>query len=898
MIRLFNKSTLAGCLLLLSCAFALAQSSSETHLTYPHPQDLTLQVHQRLTQKLPMQALYKELQAQSYANNDERQAMHFLYAYMELADMVNLPVNFFLNNVRSSLQARREMPWGLQVPQELFMHYVLPVRINNEFLDEARIPFFQELKERVRGMSMTQAAIEVNHWCHEYVTYAPSDARTLSPLATQRNALGRCGEESTFTVAAMRAVGIPARQVYTPRWAHTDDNHAWVEVWVDGAWAFLGACEPAAELNLAWFNSSVLRAMLVHTRVFGRLGADTKEEVVTRSDSFTEVNSIATYTQTKQLKVRVLDVAGKPVDGATVRYCLYNYAEFYPVVTQQTDGRGMCTPLRTGKGDMLIWAFKDGFSGGAIARAENGEELVLTLRPYGDWTLPEEFRIVPPKALPFVSPLTPEQEADNQLRWTKEDAIRSSYESSFFSLAKATEAVAALNIPSEDASKRLVGYLQTARGNHDTILSFVRSVPANRRSAAVDLLSVLSSKDLTDVALPVLQGVFAALPDKPMDSFTLTYVANPRIENEHLSVYREQLRAAIPARLRADIQRKPVLLLEWMQNNFKRYDRENPRRLSILPEASLRYRTYDLRGAKIFFVAMARSLDIPARINPVTGDVEYTSGAEQPWIKVDFQQSKASTPPMGALRLHYTPTKELPLPKYYSNFSLARLTPEGGLNTLYYDENEDCSYTALFGSPRPLEVGTYILTSGTRMANGMVIGHTSTVKIEEGKTTTVDLLFPKDEHEVAVIGTINAEENYWPEPNSEATTLLSTTGRGYFVLALLKPGTEPTNHALKDLEKVASELNEWGRPFLFLFESEADMKRFDRSNFPNLPKQCHWGIDKNRKIQSMLREAASLSQSRELPLVVVADSFGRVVFAREGYTIGLGEQILRILPKL
>ena len=34
------------------------------------------------------------------------------------------------------------------------------------------------------------------------------------------------------------------RQGYTPRWAHTDDNHAWVEAWVNGKWYFLGACEP------------------------------------------------------------------------------------------------------------------------------------------------------------------------------------------------------------------------------------------------------------------------------------------------------------------------------------------------------------------------------------------------------------------------------------------------------------------------------------------------------------------------------------------------------------------------------------------------------------------------------------------------------------------------------
>lgn len=68
-----------------------------------------------------------------------------------------------------------------------------------------------------------------------------------------------------------RTVGIPARQVYTPRWAHQDDNHAWVEVYVveKKEWAFLGACEPAPVLNSAWFNLSASRAMLIHSKVLG-----------------------------------------------------------------------------------------------------------------------------------------------------------------------------------------------------------------------------------------------------------------------------------------------------------------------------------------------------------------------------------------------------------------------------------------------------------------------------------------------------------------------------------------------------------------------------------------------------------------------------------------------------
>ena len=68
-----------------------------------------------------------------------------------------------------------------------------------------------------------------------------ADDRTAGPMTMYRSGKGRCGEESTFTVTALRSVGLAARQVYTPRWAHCDDNHAWVEVWVNGEWHFLGA---------------------------------------------------------------------------------------------------------------------------------------------------------------------------------------------------------------------------------------------------------------------------------------------------------------------------------------------------------------------------------------------------------------------------------------------------------------------------------------------------------------------------------------------------------------------------------------------------------------------------------------------------------------------------------
>ena len=204
-------------------------------------------------------------------STEQREALKFLYAYMPMADIADHSVDYFLENIDCSLQARQEMPWGKTVPEREFRHFVLPVRVNNEDLDSCRMVFYAELKERVQGLSMRDAVLEVNHWCHEKVTYRPTDARTSSPLASVKTAYGRCGEESTFTVSALRSVGIPARQVYTPRWAHTDNNHAWVEAWVDGKWYFLGACEPEPVLNLAWFNAPASRGMLMHTKVFGQL---------------------------------------------------------------------------------------------------------------------------------------------------------------------------------------------------------------------------------------------------------------------------------------------------------------------------------------------------------------------------------------------------------------------------------------------------------------------------------------------------------------------------------------------------------------------------------------------------------------------------------------------------
>ena len=79
----------------------------------------------------------------------EREALMFLYAYSPLIDISFSGGEFLLENVRLAFRAREEMPWGKAVPEEIFRHFVLPVRGGKENLDSARVVFYEELKERV-----------------------------------------------------------------------------------------------------------------------------------------------------------------------------------------------------------------------------------------------------------------------------------------------------------------------------------------------------------------------------------------------------------------------------------------------------------------------------------------------------------------------------------------------------------------------------------------------------------------------------------------------------------------------------------------------------------------------------------------------------------------------------
>ena len=825
---------------------------------------------------------------------EEREALTFMYAYMPIGDITDYSGDFYLKNIRSSFQARNEMPWGDSIPEDIFRHFVLPVRINNENLDESRMVFFDELKDRVKGLSLYDAVLEVNHWCHEKVIYTPSDGRTSSPLASVKTAYGRCGEESTFTVAALRSVGIPARQVYTPRWAHTDDNHAWVEAWVNGKWYFLGACEPEPVLNLGWFNGPAYRGMLMHTKVFGKYNGP--EDVMERTDGYTEINVIDNYAPSAKAVITVTDANGKPVKDALVEFKIYNYAEFNSVARKKTDADGKCS-LSAGKGDMLVWASKDGkFGYSKVSFGKDGEVTIALNKKPGDVET-IALDIIPPVDGSIPAEVTPEQKEANAKRLLEEDAIRNKYVATFYTEEKAEALAKELGIDPMKTEDFMIG----SRGNWMEIEKFLRETPAQKRAQAMALLDVVSAKDLRDTPASVFADHLNNTPAVQSEWFN-EYIMNPRVANEFLTPYKSFFAANIEPSLAKQAVENPQALVDWVKNNVSINDALNAQRIPIMPMGVWKSRIADKGSRNIFFVAVARSLGIPARIEPVARKIQYFK--DNSWVDVDFEAAVQTTAKQGKVIASYQPIKALQDPKYYSHFTIAKVLPNGTLQTLNFERggNVDMglgdTWSGLLKKPLSMDEGNYMLVTGTRMANGSVLAEIEFFNVEADKTTPIQLEMRESKDEIQVIGNFNSENKFKRADNGEETSLLATTGRGYYIVALLGSRQEPTNHAMRDIAAVKKELEDWGRGIVLLFPDEKGYKNFDPKEFGDLPGTITYGLDIDGAIQKEMATAMKLQNANTLPIFLIADTFNRVVFVSQGYTIGLGEQLMKVIHKL
>lgn len=823
---------------------------------------------------------------------DEYWALKFLYAYMPINDLADYDGSLFLEHVRKTLEIQRTVPWGTKVPPSLFLYFVLPYRVNNENIENYRGILFDEIYPRVKDLSMEEAILETNHWCHEKATYVGSDRRTLSPLSLIRNALGRCGEQSTLAVAALRSIGIPARQVYTPLWAHTDSNHAWVEAWADGKWYFFGACEPEPKLNKGWFEKPAQRAMLIHTRV----GSNYKgpEEITLAHPWFTELNLTNLYAKTKKLTVKITDQQGNPT-SAKVQFQLFNFGGFRPILVMDTDESGTVS-VSFGLGDVYISARGPEGWGFAKCSVKDNDEITIALSKEIPTDYVEEFAMVPPPEQPDNPNLqvSEEEQAKHNERVKQGTEIRTNYEATFLTEKDAEELAKECQLP----FYRVWKVLKTARGNSREIAAFLKEFSPTYGEWSLRLLEVLNDKDLIDTFRPTLvDHLDHALKIKDElnldEDMFAKYILRPRVDFEMLTPYRAHFLKDLGEEKVQLFRQDPAKLVEFIDQEFEVLHDINYYQGSATALGSWKLKKGDPLARAILFVAMARTVGIPARLNPSDRKPQfYLDGI---WHNVEFrdQTDKEETSP--AISTDSTGTVVWEVDEqmtdevsYFKNVTIARFN-DGFYQTLFFKLDPE--------NPKlELPEGHYRLITSRRKQDGTSLVRIQYFEVKANEELKLTLIFPTYETEVPVLGKVNVDWSCQTTSGQEES-ISQFLGKKGTTFIWIEPEREPSKHLLREMKEMKREWDSLAVSINFFIHEDKWDTAQNLFTDEELPKNITFFKETTHN-GGLQKITTDVQVGRDFPIVFVTDKLKQIRHISEGYKLGISKEVVDVYKQL
>lgn len=818
---------------------------------------------------------------------EEAALMRFFYGTMPLRDAGEYDFRVFLSFVRHGLWLREHVAWCAALPEDIFVNHVLYYRINSEDISENRSFFYEQLKDRLTGKELwkspRKAVIEINYWCAEHATYQASDMRTASPMTVYRSGKGRCGEESTFMVTALRSVGIPARQVYTPRWAHCDDNHAWVEVWAEGRWYFLGACEPEEVLNKGWFSHASSRALLVHSRNFSDFTGEEAEECIGREGVTWFYNNTSVYARTRRLTMAVKDREGKAVKDALVSFEILNMGEYCSVASLSTDEKGE-VHLTAGLGDFHVRAQAGGYFGEQLvsgARQERAEIVLAAAAAQDNWirdvwepkeiTAPEDYPMNP-------GSVTPEQKRRKRLRFAAANKMREERIRSFY------REEAAARYPEE---KEL---LRIAAGNFDEVLRFLEKDGNPHRKA---LLHSLSAKDYLDVRAAVLEDALCGAEKVrgtwPEEIYR-EYLLCPRIYYEELTAYHSFIDGYFTEAEKEAFREDPEKLWAYIEKEISYEPALDYRTICATPVGCLTLKQGNETSRKILFAAACRTLGIPARLNRVTAEPEYYTGTQFRTPGKSVGQEKADAAPGNTDASLVLQVEDGSKWIYYQTWTIGKLD---GLQFVTLD------YEGLrFGGnclELSLEPGIYRLLTTSRMPNGNQHAAERTFRLTDGERREISMSLREGSLEDMLVNN-ELPDFEVTDADGKCCPAARLTAGGSAVLCFLEEGAEPTEHVLNELMQQAGDWNAAEAKLIFIVrDAEALANATLARTLEKIPCVSVYFDPEGETPEPIARRM--YVDPEKLPLLVVTKDGMTGIYASSGYNVGSVDLMLKILSR-
>lgn len=155
-----------------------------------------------------------------------------------LPDVRYITASYLINNIERAFEVRTSMPWGKDVPFDVFCEEILPYRIGQESLENWRdiiLEQYRPLYDSLRNsdadaltasirifdaMGTTWDAINNFSGLLPYMNYSMIHALRTGP----------CLERVKYGLYVMRAFGVPVTLDFTPQWPDRRMGHTWCSV--------------------------------------------------------------------------------------------------------------------------------------------------------------------------------------------------------------------------------------------------------------------------------------------------------------------------------------------------------------------------------------------------------------------------------------------------------------------------------------------------------------------------------------------------------------------------------------------------------------------------------------------------------------------------------------------
>ena len=654
-------------------------------------------------------------------------------------------------------------------------------------------------------------------------------------------------------------------------------------------------------LNKGWFTNASSRAMMVHSRLFDLFPAEGEDEIG-KEGAAVMLNQTARYARVKTVSVKVTDKEGTAVKGAQVQFLVLNMGEYFPIAKAETDEMGTVS-LVTGLGSVRVLAFLPGMEGFAQADLDTRAQDEISLTLTGEAVEAEDWRAVDVIA-PVDTPVnpdmpTPEQKAEGTRRLNEANKIRKEKKENWVN----PELTAFLAGEDEKELRQAMVDVLSEKDHTDCVCNVLEEHLEYGKQYAKEFkmksgTGKCGEKEMNGADC-FTQGAESANAEcsnykaEKSAAYTrvtgaessynlyINFILNPRVEDELLRPYRKGILSFFTEEQKATFRANPAEIWNYIQAHITAYPDNERETVMETPYECLVSGIGTERSQKVLFVAIARTLGIPARLNPDNKVMEY-------WVKDQFVSVLKQQEGGAVLTLKKDADAVW---NYYQNWTMGRLVGNEyvSLNLTGRSWNGDTLELALIP-------GTYRIITTNRLPNGNQFAWEKTFTIKEGGQREETLRL-REAQLGDMLERISLPEFEVKDSAGNTVNCAELTKGGKKILMWLEESREPTEHILNEMLEHAEKFHEFENSISFMIRTpEAKQDPLLAKVLKMFPNVSIYFDSFEENIELLGRRM--YVDPDKLPLILVTNGESVGIYATSGYNVGTGDMLIRIMEEV